>query len=87
MELAIKSSIITQNVKIDRHSLQMKTLQEHAVVYGYDIASDVLADGDCFFHSVAYLLGRGVNTVESGALRRDLVSFLRTKVGYAKLYI
>ena len=73
-------SIHTENVQQAQRLADMVALKEQALQFGYEVAQDVPADGDCFFHSVNYLLGREVTAHESATLRRDLVSFLKSKV-------
>ena len=65
-----------------RRQSQMERLREHASQLGYDIACDVPADGDCFFHSIAHLLGRfdDESGTRSKRLRRELLSFMQSKV-------
>jgi hypothetical protein len=52
-------------------------IRTHASLYGYEVAADVPRDGNCFFHAVSY----HTKDRDSKQLRRELASFLKTKVG------
>ena len=82
MNLGVQMSIDSRTFELSKRQFQIETMTQHALLYGYEISSDVPADGDCFFHCIAHLLGRNVNVVESAAIRRELVAFLKTKVCY-----
>ena len=78
MEASLRISCDSASLENERRVAEMETLRIHAASRGYDVAADVPADGDCFFHSVAFLLGRPLS--ESAELRRQLVSFMNSKV-------
>jgi hypothetical protein len=75
---AIIASLNSLTEENETRKAQFETLKSHVGIYGYTVCSNVPYDGDCFFHSIAYHLGRPLS--DSTKLRRELVDFIKSKV-------
>lgn len=77
MELAaIQASIESASADHRNQVATMELLRTHVALYGYEVASQVPHDGNCFFHAVAFLLNR----TDAKELRKELTAFVKTKV-------
>lgn len=75
---AVRASIQSNASESDERDKRMARLSNHVELYNYDIASQVPYDGDCFFHSISFLLGKSES--ESSNLRKQLCTFIESKV-------
>ena len=75
---AVCASIESNASESDERAKRMTLLSDHVALYNYEIASQVSYDGDCFFHSISFLLKRTES--ESSKLRKQLHTFIQTKV-------
>ena len=83
MDLGVQISIDSRTFELSKRQFQIETMTQHALLYGYEISFDVPADGDCFFHCIAHLLGRNVNVVESEAIGYGVNWWLSSKLRFA----
>ena len=58
-----------------KRAVELDKMAEHAEKYGLKIDANVPYDGNCFFHSISHH-----TKMTAGWLRKDLVTFLKTKV-------
>lgn len=75
---AVRASIESKASENDERAKRMALLSNHVALYNYEIASHVSYDGDCFFHSISFLLGRTES--ESSEMRKQLCTFIKSKV-------
>jgi len=93
MYAEIRASLESALLEVNKKKDDLQTLRIHAALYGYDIATNVpycFFNGNCFFNAIAHQIAGDLQIgglVGPGELRRQLVSFLMTKVNFKLLHI
>ena len=83
MDREIRASLDSALEEVERKKRELDRLIVDALRYGYDEIVNVPYNGDCFFSAIALHLAQDSNlpeTLTAHELRRQLVSFMSTKV-------
>ena len=81
MDLGVQMSIDSRTFELSKRQFQMETMTQHALLYGYEISSDVPADGDCFF-SIASLIYQAEMLMQSSQRQYGVNWWLSSKLRF-----
>ena len=78
MELQLlNASLVSAKLENENRRNEFQRLSRDAVLYGYDVATNVPYDGNCFFSSILHHLDRPLTAAA------EVATYLVTKVGLA----
>jgi len=82
MNEGLRASVASALSEQQQRIAALERLKRDAVLFGFEISTNVPYDGNCFFTAVAHATGRSSQQTSMPTLRHQLTSYLQTKVGY-----